>query len=70
MRVIEEMPDRFEVVGLAAHSSVEGLLKQTLEHSPAQVAVFEEKAGGRGRLIKSGHSDRGRHQPRKSALTI
>ncbi|HVE13952.1 MAG TPA: 1-deoxy-D-xylulose-5-phosphate reductoisomerase, partial [Elusimicrobiota bacterium] len=44
LRVIADMPEHFEVAGLAAHSSVEGLLKQIEAHEPAMAAVFDDKA--------------------------
>jgi 1-deoxy-D-xylulose-5-phosphate reductoisomerase len=52
LKVIDEMPGRFRVAGLAAHSSADALLKQVQAHKPSMVSVFDEKASRslKGRL--------------------
>ena len=45
--VLRHYPDRFEVVGLAAHSNVDLLARQIAEFHPAYVAVAGEEAGKR-----------------------
>ena len=44
LAVVEQYPERFEVVGLAAHSNVTLLAKQIEALSPAYVAVTDEDA--------------------------
>ncbi len=41
LRVIEEMPDEFRVVGLSAYSNVELLSRQAKRFKPVQVSVFD-----------------------------
>ena len=47
LEVIRAHPDRFEVVGLAAGRSVEAMLEQVREFSPAFVAMSDEAAATR-----------------------
>ncbi|MCX5793992.1 MAG: 1-deoxy-D-xylulose-5-phosphate reductoisomerase [Elusimicrobia bacterium] len=44
LRVVDAMPGRFRVVGLAAHSNGELLFRQALRYKPAMVSLFEPAA--------------------------
>lgn len=47
LRVVREMPDAFQVVGLAVNSNVRELEAQSKEFSPSMVAVFDPMAAKR-----------------------
>ena len=61
LRVVDAMPGRFRVVGLAAHSNGDLLFRQALRYKPAMVSLFEpaasedlkDRAHG-GRHLRSG----------------
>ena len=44
LRVVDAMPGRFRVVGLAAHSNGNLLFRQALRYQPAMVSLFEPAA--------------------------
>ena len=44
LRVVDAMPGRFRVVGLAAHSNGGLLMRQALQYKPAMVSLFEPAA--------------------------
>ncbi|MDD5628563.1 MAG: 1-deoxy-D-xylulose-5-phosphate reductoisomerase [Elusimicrobia bacterium] len=44
LRVVDSMPGRFQVVGLAAHSNGELLFRQALRYRPTMVSLFESAA--------------------------
>ncbi|MBI5629535.1 MAG: 1-deoxy-D-xylulose-5-phosphate reductoisomerase [Elusimicrobia bacterium] len=45
LRVVERMPERFQVVALAAHSNSRLLARQARKFKPKMVALFDTKAG-------------------------
>jgi 1-deoxy-D-xylulose-5-phosphate reductoisomerase len=44
LRVVDALPGRFRVVGLAAHSNGDLLLRQALRYQPAMVSLFDPAA--------------------------
>ncbi len=55
LKVARDIPDRMEVVGLAAHSSVETLAAQVLEFGVRDVCIFDEsKAAELRSLVPAG----------------
>jgi 1-deoxy-D-xylulose-5-phosphate reductoisomerase len=44
LRVVDALPGRFRVVGLAAHSNVDLLLRQAARYKPAMVSLFDPAA--------------------------
>ena len=59
LRVIERHPERFEVAVLAAHRSVDALVRQAERHASAHVVVSGRRAGaGRGGIPGGWATDR------------
>ncbi|MCA1962464.1 MAG: 1-deoxy-D-xylulose-5-phosphate reductoisomerase [Prosthecobacter sp.] len=51
LKVARDIPERMEIVGLAAHSSVEALVAQVQETGVKQVALTDESAAARARAM-------------------
>ncbi len=47
LEVVDEFPDRFQVVALAAGSNVDLLTEQALRYRPLQVAIMDESRAGK-----------------------
>ncbi len=47
LNVAREMPEHFQVVGLAAHSDLDGLARQAHDFSPKLVSLFDAEAAAR-----------------------
>ncbi|MFA6003698.1 MAG: 1-deoxy-D-xylulose-5-phosphate reductoisomerase [Elusimicrobiota bacterium] len=57
LRVVDAMPGRFRVVGLAAHSNGDLLFRQALKYKPSMVSLFDHAAAQQLKVRKF----RGRH---------
>jgi len=66
LEVIEQFPERFRVVALAADRSVEAIVAQARKHRPKLVALADEQAAARAAELLA--SRRGA-RPREPALT-
>ena len=51
LKVAQDIPDRMEIVGLAAHSSVEALVAQVRATGVKQVSLTDEAAAAKARML-------------------
>lgn len=51
LKVAQDIPDRMEIVGLAAHSSVEALIAQVRATGVKQVSLTDEAAAAKARML-------------------